>query len=81
MVAKTLGSYNRPDIYRTLGFERTMRMAIVLRELDDAMRFYEMSVSTGVGTLKYLMIMRRPSAGFCNEQVQSPGVVKQISPA
>ena len=41
VIAKTMGSFNRPGLYNDLGLGRSVSMAIVLRELNDDLKFYE----------------------------------------
>lgn len=41
VIARTMGSYNRPELYWDLGLKHSVKMAIVLRELNNDLRFYE----------------------------------------
>lgn len=41
VVAPTIGSYNRPELYASLGFTRKVRMAHLFTALTDDLKFYE----------------------------------------
>lgn len=40
-IARTMDSYKRPTEYEDLGLERNVRTAIVFRELNEDLKFYE----------------------------------------
>lgn len=41
VVARTLESYDRPTIYENLGFDRITKLASLVSEINDELRFYE----------------------------------------
>ena len=41
VISKTMDCYCRPEIFKEFGLKRSVKMAIVLRELSDNSHFYE----------------------------------------
>jgi len=41
VIVGTMGAYERPEVYRTLGFDSTVYMAHVFKEITDNLKFYE----------------------------------------
>jgi len=41
IIAETADIYDRPEVYTTLGYEKSIQVAIVVEELNAAVRFYE----------------------------------------
>ena len=41
VIARTMRSYERPKVYKDLGLDRSVRTAIVYRELNNDYEFYE----------------------------------------
>ena len=41
LIANTMDIFDRPEIYGSLGIERSIKSAIVVKELNANMRFYE----------------------------------------
>ena len=41
VIAKVMGAYDRPIKYQEFGLDRSAKLAILLREIDDDIKFYE----------------------------------------
>jgi len=41
VVAQVMGAYDRPAKYKEFGLDRSAKLAILLREVSDDMKFYE----------------------------------------
>jgi hypothetical protein len=41
VIARVMGSYDRPVKYQEFGLDHSARLAILLREASDDMKFYE----------------------------------------